>query len=171
MQELIKDLRAFYSSRTAVYLNVAFAAIYYLLIEYIIASSNYGNSFFVTIPQYLIYALVLSASALMALSIYVTYSLHSLGKGTNGIFGMAAAVVGGAIAGCGCSAPLIAAPLYALSLNALEVSSVISWVADYQVYLILAAILINIVLFAMNLPNVRKCIPKASKKTRHNTRN
>jgi len=119
---------------------------YYLLF---FGAIEYGNKgvFILSVPIYLVYALIITASALLAVSAFaVLKSFHVRAATSEGAVSVIASSCGCLIAGCGCYSPIIASALYAIGFGTIQVSGAISALASYQAWLILLFVLANLVL-------------------------
>jgi len=137
----LRSLVLLYSSVATIALNLAFAAVYYGLFYLVIQYSNFGN-FLLTIPISLLLLFVASSSILATVAVrFVMLSarrrLLALAPGP------VAFAVGSVVASCACNIPLLAPLLYFVGLNALAVSSVLAFLAQYQVYVMAAIVLVN----------------------------
>ncbi|HVC58422.1 MAG TPA: hypothetical protein VND15_03030 [Candidatus Acidoferrales bacterium] len=141
-------LRMIYSSPAYVVVNIAAAAFYYFLFRYLLASQNYGI-FLLNVPNYLIYALVISSSVLLTLGAYGIKSAFESRSRAVGEQGASAAttIVGAVISGCAsCQAPFVGSLLYAFGFNTLTVSSILSGIGGSQELILAAFIVINLAL-------------------------
>ncbi|MCL4379020.1 MAG: hypothetical protein M1160_01695 [Candidatus Marsarchaeota archaeon] len=130
-------------------LNIAVAAVYYLIFTYLIRLQNYGV-LLITVPKPLIYALVITASMMLTIGVF---TLRNTSKGRLGVkagtAGAFATVFAGVISGCGCSAPLLYG-ITAFGLSIAEVSVANAFIVNYSIEIVSALIAINIVLIAYN---------------------
>ncbi len=129
------------------YLAVAAAAslAYYALIYFVVTHSDYGI-FLVTVPVYLIYALVISGGLLLSTSIYVLNrrrKIISCGTG-GGIFSVIASFVGGVATSCGCTAPILYSALYSLGFGIFQAASVVAFFSGNEVIILSAFIALNV---------------------------
>lgn len=123
------------------------ALAYFLVFYYLITASNFGI-FLVTVPLSLAYIMVGSAGVLFSLGVYsVARALLSYTSGAEeGAASAVLPILGSLVATCGCSYSVLAGILAFLGINAFEVSGIISGVALYQSWLIVAIILVNLAL-------------------------
>lgn len=138
-------LRAIFTSPVYVALTALFIVLYYAFFYYLILASDRGI-FLVTAPIYLVYALVVSASLLLAASVYViSRSIHAKYAGAEGsALSVITSALNGLIVGCNCYAPILSSALYALGFGTLGVSSAISFLGAYQAELLLVFIAMNL---------------------------
>ena len=133
--------------RSPAYLGLATsAALAYFLVFYrLIIASNYGI-FLVTIPIYLVYIMVASAGLLLALGAFSikTAILGRISAVGESAFSAILPTIGGLVATCACSYSVLAALLAFLGINAFEISGVVSSIALYQIWLMIAIIAINL---------------------------
>ncbi|MDE1874196.1 MAG: hypothetical protein KGI04_03710 [Candidatus Micrarchaeota archaeon] len=141
------------------YILVAIVAIvaYYALFSYLIISSNKGI-FLVTAPIYLVYALILSAAVLLATSVYaVSVSIRARYAGAEGsALSIITSSFGGLIIGCNCYAPIFASMLYAIGFGSLQVSSAISFLGVYQVWLVALLVAANLIFIYYQLGRIMR---------------
>lgn len=134
------------SSPVCVIVALLSVCAYYLLF---FSAVQYGNKgvFILSVPSYLVYSLIITASALLAVSAFALLkSFHVRAATSESAVSVLASSCGCLIAGCGCYSPIIASALYAIGFGTLQVSGAISVLANYQAWLILLFILANIVL-------------------------
>ena len=141
---VLRSLFVLYSSWVTLLMNAVFFLAYYATFYVFITDSNFGF-FFLTIPYYLLVILVLASSSLATVA--VSYLRLSRRKAT--LPGMAQSPIGVAlgalVASCSCSLPLLGPALLFIGLNAVEVSGVISFFASYQINIIEAIIVVDLV--------------------------
>jgi hypothetical protein len=128
----------------AVAILAAFA--YYLLF---FSAIKYGSKgvFLLSVPDYLLYSLIGTASALLAVSAFaVLGSFRVRMAASEDVVSVLASSCGCLIAGCGCYSPIVASALYAVGLGTIQVSGVLSALADYQVWLVAIFALVNVAL-------------------------
>lgn len=122
----------------------AYSAFFYYLVRY----SNLG-SFLISLPVWLVILLTVTSAILMTAS-FAHFKVASR-KGTLAVGGAGSAgamTIGAAVASCSCSAPLVAPILYLVGLNALEVSSVIGFLAENQLFIVVVLVTWNFLLSA-----------------------
>lgn len=129
--------------------------VYYFVIEYIILSSSNGL-FIVTVPTYLLYALVVTSALLLTISVYsihlsFRYKINSL---TEGAVSAVTVFFGSLVTSCGCSAPLLSVLLYSIGVNAIGVSGVISFLSYAQEPILIVMILINLIFIYYSLGKI-----------------
>ena len=126
---------------------LAGAIAYFALFAYMIKLSNYGI-FIVTVPIYLVYAMVLTAGILLALGVYsVRMALLRPAAGAEeGALSVILPTVGGLVATCACNYSLFGLLLVSIGISSLEVSGIMAAVAAYQLWILSAIIVINLLL-------------------------
>ena len=133
---------AVYSSVPTIILNLSLLAVYYSIFYLLIRYSNFGY-FLLTIPLSLLLLFVASSSVLTTVA--VRFFLLSAKR--RRLLALApspiAFIVGSVVASCACNIPLLAPVLYLLGLNALAVSGVLSFLAQFQVYIISSLVIVN----------------------------
>lgn len=150
-------LREILLSPTLFALLIAMAVVYYLFIKYIITVSSHGV-FFVVVPTYILYLLSVTSALLLTVSAYtinLSFRYSTLGI-EDGLASAATTFIGSLVTSCGCSAPILAVILYGLGVNAIGVSSAITFIAVNQVWLLTAVILLNLILVYYSLGKVSK---------------
>ncbi|MDE1855114.1 MAG: hypothetical protein KGH57_02220 [Candidatus Micrarchaeota archaeon] len=150
-------LKKVFASPFYIFLAIAAVVAYYWLFYYLITVSNKGL-FFVTVPMYLIYALILSASVLVTLSVYaVSNSLKTKYSGAEGgLLSVATSAFGGFIVGCNCYAPIFSSVLYAIGFGTLQVSSAISFLGAYQLWFVVLLIAANLIFIYYQLGRITR---------------
>lgn len=131
--------------------------IYYLFIKYMITISSQGI-FLVTVPTYLLYILSFTSALLLAISAYsihLSFKYRVLGL-EEGAASAVTTFIGSLVTSCGCSAPILAVILYGLGVNAIGVSSSITFIAVNQDWLLGIVALVNIGLAYYSLGKVSK---------------
>lgn len=132
--------------------------VYYLVFRYLITSSNDGLVL-ITIPSYLVFALIGSASILLTLSVHSFFLIlpHNRKNGVpSGIFSSFSVFIGGIAAGCACQAPILYGFLYFVGLNSLEASGLVTSFADHEVAIIEAMVAINMILIVLFSRRIQK---------------
>ena len=143
------------------------ALLYFLIFYNLITASNYGI-FLVTIPIYLVYIMVASAGFLLSLSVF-SIKTALLGRASAAGEGALSAIlptVGSLVATCACSYSLLASLLAFIGINAFEISSVVSSISLYQLWLIIAIIAINLVMIFYYLGKVANAANRLHPKKR-----
>ncbi|MDE1828131.1 MAG: hypothetical protein KGH65_03160 [Candidatus Micrarchaeota archaeon] len=139
--------KALFRSRLVAATTAIFSVAYYLLIEYLISLNATNGLIFITVPQIFVYALAFSSAILLSISIHtIKFSLSRLQTEVDGIASLLTVVFGAVIAGCNCELPILASIMYLLTLNVVEVSSVLSFISSYQIELFSLLILLNILI-------------------------
>ncbi len=144
-----------FSSPFYIAVGIAAIAVYYELFHYMITSSNEGI-FLVTVPLYMVYALILTAAVLLTTSIYaVGKSLRIKYAGAEGgILSIFTSSVGGLVVGCSCYAPIFSSVLYAVGFGTLQVSSAISFLGAYQEWFVVLFIAANLIFIYYQLGRI-----------------
>ncbi len=137
-------------------LYVAIAAIgviaYYYLFRYLILSSNSGV-FLLTVPIYLVYALVVTSGVLLATSIHnlKTHMQLSSASVEEGLASAITPLIGGAIASCGCQFSVLASFLYLFGIGSVQATSIVLLLNAYQLQLMVVFIIVNLLLLYYGL--------------------
>jgi hypothetical protein len=129
-------------------LNLVTFSAYYLGFRYLISSSDYGFVL-ITVPMYLVYLLIGSASVLFTLSVYSLFMglpRSNRKSAPSGFFSAFSVFLGGLSAGCACQAPILYGFLYFLGLNSLEASGLVSIFADHETGILESIIALNALL-------------------------
>lgn len=150
-------LKAVFGSPLYIGMAVLFTALYYLFFYYLIVFSDKGI-FLVTVPIGLVYALVVSASVLLTVSVYaIGRSIHARYAGAEGsALSIATSALNGIIVGCNCYAPILSSALYALGFGTLGVSSAISFLGDFSTELLVVFIVVNLAFLYYQLGRISR---------------
>ncbi|MEM3841370.1 MAG: hypothetical protein QXN59_01595 [Candidatus Micrarchaeaceae archaeon] len=110
--QLVRNVRyslmRIYSRPLYLLLNIAFAIIYYYIFTAIVEAQNHGILLLINVPSYALYALIITASITLTLSVYsIRNTVRNVAVASSSGVGAFATVFGGLINGCGCSAPLL----------------------------------------------------------------
>jgi hypothetical protein len=134
-------------SPTYLAIMTAGALLYFLIVYRLIIASNYGI-FLVTVPIYLVYIMVASAGLLLSLAVFSikTALVGRASSVSEGAFSAILPTVGGLVATCACSYSVLAALLAFFGINAFEISGIVSGIALYQLWLIVAIVIINLLM-------------------------
>ncbi len=153
----IHVLKSVFSSPLYILITIVAAIAYYELFKYLVLISN-KDVFFITAPVYLIYALILSAAVLMTTSIYaIAKSLRAKYAGAEGgILSIITSSLTGLVIGCSCYAPILASVMYAIGFGTLAVSDAISFVGDYQNWLLVLFIALNLIFIYYQLGRITR---------------
>lgn len=96
-------------------LNVAFAAMYYLLLTGLLSVQQQGVPF-TSVPLVLVYALAISSSVPLTIAVYsISNTRRNRAKLSASTSSIATTVAGGLVAGCGCQAALLTSILAAFT--------------------------------------------------------
>ena len=131
-----------------IYLAVLIVAaiIYYYVFYYLITSSNYGL-FLLTIPVYLLYALVITSALLLTIAVSSIHGGIKYGRAITGsVSGSIILLAGGTIASCACTVPIFVSLLYILGATVADVTLINFYISTYQLYILGALILANLAL-------------------------
>lgn len=146
---LFSLLKSIYRPGYAI-LNIAVALIYYYAFIFLVKAQNYGI-LLLSIPMWLLLALVITASVLFTIAIYsINNTRRNQAKVSASTLGVATTLAGGVIGGCGCSAPLIFG-LTALGVSASSITPLYLFLADNAVVLFSAMVLVNLATLAYYL--------------------
>ncbi|MGC8676419.1 MAG: hypothetical protein ACP5T3_02810 [Candidatus Micrarchaeia archaeon] len=134
---------------------LAAATLYYLLFYFLIKGST--DVFFITLPMYLIYALV--ATGALAFTIGMAGAVHAYKRRrASASSGIACSVtstitplIGGVVASCGCESPVVFPFIIGLGFSSLQALAFVSLLAKYNTYIVLAMIAINLFLIYYQL--------------------
>ena len=134
-----------YSNVKYLLLAIVSSIAFFYLFRYLIASNNHGI-FLLLMPIYVIYALVATSGILFSISVFtMSYSIASRKLGAmGGLEGVIAPSIGGLVASCACTFPLLESVLLFLGVNTFDAIGIVSAVASYQIWIISAMILINL---------------------------
>ena len=151
--------RDIFTSYSYILIAILGSILYYFIFSYLISVSSNGVFVF-TAPLYLIYLLVISAGVLLAVSAYVLR--RSVGGTRLGASDSAAsaitAVIGGLVAGCGCSAPALYSLLSLLGISAADAFGITYAINQLQIPGLLILTAINILLIYYNLGKISRGI-------------
>ncbi|MDE1825639.1 MAG: hypothetical protein KGH61_00500 [Candidatus Micrarchaeota archaeon] len=144
---ILAYFRAFFTSKWVIATTAVFAIAYYFMINYVISLNAPAGFVIITTPPILIYLLALSAAVLISISIEsIRLSLSRIRNESTGALSVLTMLAGGVIAGCNCEVPVLSSILYLLALNGTAVSSIIAIVGDYQNYIFVLLIVLNVAL-------------------------
>ena len=155
-----KQLRAFvrvYKSGWSWLITAVAGLVYYWIFQVFVAASS-GGIVLLVVPLNLVYTLDISASILITLGIFsfrlairrakIVTSTSSSAVSTFSI------LAAGVSAGCACQAPILFNLLYFLGLNSLEASSIVVSINDYQIQIILALIVLNVIMILVTASRI-----------------
>ncbi|MEM3753204.1 MAG: hypothetical protein QXM58_02365 [Candidatus Micrarchaeaceae archaeon] len=156
--------KSIFSSPFYIAATVAFTVMYYLLFTYLMTIS--GN-ILLRLPWYLIYALIITSAMLLTIAIYsIKNSLAVYAGVSTGAWSAVSSSLGSLFASCGCTAPLLTSILYDVGMNTIAVSSFLSVVAAYQLYIFVGLILLNLFFIYYSLSSASKCTIKGGRMPR-----
>lgn len=123
----------------------ASSVLLFYLFRYLIAVNNHGI-FLLLIPIYIVYALVVTSGILFSISLFaIAHSVASRRIGEiGGIEGIIIPSLGGLVASCGCAFPLLESIFLFFGINAFDAVGIISVVNAYQLWILIAMILVNL---------------------------
>ncbi len=128
---------------------LAAGMLYYALFQFVAGIGSHGI-FLITLPEYAVAAASAASAVLLTIAVYTTYNAgrQEVKKGAvgGGVVSAVSTFIGGMVAGCGCSAPLLGTLLYAVGINVFGVSSAINYIGKYQMPIIGIVILIDVLL-------------------------
>ncbi|MDE1846375.1 MAG: hypothetical protein KGH53_03810 [Candidatus Micrarchaeota archaeon] len=137
--------RSLFGSKAVIAATALIAIAYFYLIEYVISLNAPGGYTFVTVPPILLYLLSLSAAVFLVISAFsLRFAILRVQSEVELAVSALSTIVGGIIAGCSCSVPILASILYIFALNAATVSGLLAFIGNYQVELFGALILFNV---------------------------
>lgn len=130
---------------------------YYEIFNYVILASNLGI-FFVTIPIYMVYALILSGAVLIAISAHsIVSSVRAKYAGMEGgALSIITSSFGSLIVGCSCYAPILSSILYAMGFGVLQVGDTIAFLGDNQLSFVLVFIAANLIFIYYQLGRITR---------------
>ncbi len=162
-QSIFRDI---FTSYPYIIIAILGSIIYYFFFSYLISASSYG-AFIFTVPSYLIYLLVISSGILLAVSAYILRrSTGRFGLGaSNSTASALTTIIGGLIAGCGCSAPVLYSILSFLGITAadsfsISAFSIINSINQFQIPALFFLIGLNIFLIYYNLGKISQGIKR-----------
>lgn len=148
-------LKNIFSSPAFIILLIIVAVAYYFFIKYVISISSHGV-ILITAPTTLLYALSASSAFLLTISIYsiqLSFKYSLLGI-EDGVASAVTTFLGSLVTSCACSAPILAVILYTVGVNAIGVSSAISFIAVNQDWLLGVVALANFLLAYYSLGKI-----------------
>ena len=148
--------KAVIASPACVLVALLLAVAYYLLFFGTVTYENKGM-FLATVPGYLIGTLIFTGAALLAVSAFeVLRSFRIASATSSGAIGVLTSSCGSLIAGCGCYSPILSSALYAVGFGTIQVSEVISTLADYQAWIIVIFAAVNLALIYYQLGRISR---------------
>jgi hypothetical protein len=154
--------KAVITSPACVLVALLSALAYYLLFFGVMKYEN-NSMFLMTVPGYLIGSLIITGSALLAVSAFaVLKSFRAASAASDSAASVLASSCGCLLAGCGCYSPIVASVLYAVGFGTLQVSGVISALADYQIGIIVILIVVNLALIYHQLGRIGRRLHKSA---------
>jgi hypothetical protein len=149
MNRICQTVRQIYSPKYLL-LNASILAIYYAVFSLLVYLQE-GLMPLLYIPQYAVYALLLTASIALTLSIYsVSNTRHNYARLTASGVSVTTTLVGGVVEGCGCAAPV----LFSISsLFGATSTAILLYVffVDYSIQIFATMILLNVVVISYYL--------------------
>ncbi len=142
----LKKLKTVLTRPTYLAVLAITAIIYYYIFYYIITSSNYGL-FLLTIPVYLLYALVITSALLFTVAISSIHGHVKYARAISGsVSGSIIVLAGGTVASCACTIPVFVSLLYIFGASVADVTLVNFYISTYQLYIMAALIIVNVAL-------------------------
>jgi predicted small integral membrane protein len=139
-------LRSIYTPRYMAF-NAVSALVYYLAITYINTLQERGLSLFLGMPVIEVYALAVTSSIVLTISVYSVWNtIRNNVKVSGSLLSVATTALGSMFVGCGCSASFLFAGLVGIGFGAAGVFALTNTLAVYKVEFV--ALLIGINLFA-----------------------
>lgn len=137
------------------------SAIFYYIFYILIAISNKGI-FILLIPAYLIYLLMILSGILFSISLYSLLKslLTKAARFEGEIASILLPSIGGLISSCGCSFSIFASLLGFLGVNAFESIGIVSTISTYQLWLIVALVVINVAMIYFYLGKLTRFFSK-----------
>lgn len=125
-------------------LNIAVAIVYYIFYSYLLTVQENSTIVLVTVPLWLIYSVIITASVLFTIAVYSARNTrNNQAKVSGSVLGTAATVFTGVVAGCGCTAPILLS-LTAIGISASSVFSLVNFLNANQTVLFVALLAINV---------------------------
>jgi hypothetical protein len=169
LTKIIGTLRQVYRPKYIAF-NIASLLIYYLVYTYIV---DYQQLLvLVAVPVYLVYALLVTASVLLTISVYsISAAIRNTVRVSGGVLGTFTAVAGAVISGCNCTAPILFG-LTGAGLSAASVVALQDFISAYQIPLFWVMIGINLfaVMYSVNRISKSSCVAKVRKRQRQQQR-
>ena len=138
------------------------AFFYYFILQYLIEVSNKGIVI-VTVPQYLIFFLDISASILITLGVYsVRQTLakrRALSGASSGLVSSISVLTASVSVSCACQAPILYNILYFLGLNSFEASGIVVTLNDLQVPILWALVGLNLAMILVMTTRIKSDSP------------
>lgn len=164
MKDIIRTLRQVYRPKYILF-NIAALLIYYLAYDYLVQYQQLGLVI-ITAPIYLVYALLVTASVLLTISVYsISNTIRNKVHVSGSVLGTFTAMGGAIVSGCNCTAPILFS-LTAVGISSASVVLLQNFISAYQIPLF--AVMIGINLFAV-MYNVSK-ISKSSCRIKRSNR-
>ncbi len=140
---ILKDI---FSKPLYLAILVVAAVLYYFLLYTIIYMSSFRGIVILTVPVYMFYLLVITSAILITISIYGIRKRIAIKDATaGGVVSVVMPSVGGLVAGCGCSAPLLSSLLIPV-LGSIGAEGILSYLSAYNVYILGILTVINLLL-------------------------
>ncbi|MGC8671694.1 MAG: hypothetical protein ACP5TJ_02270 [Candidatus Micrarchaeia archaeon] len=153
-------------SRLAIFVNifkkpvymsaaVVSALAYYFLFYISVKSST--DLFFITLPIYLLFSLVVSSALVFVVGIFGIVRAYKYKKAftSSGIAcsltGTIAPIISGIVAGCGCETTFIFPFIVSLGFSSIQAIAFVTLLTKYNVYIVLVMIAINLFLIYYQL--------------------
>ena len=150
------SIRQIYSKPVYIAVNVIGAIIYYLLFNFIVEKQNHGVLLLISVPAYMLYALIATASIALTISIYsIKNTRRNLAKSSSSSLSALATVFGGLVNGCGCSSPLMFG-VFSIFVGGSEAIYLDAFVSDNGIWITAILIVANLLLIGYYLNKFAK---------------
>ncbi len=147
----LRILKDIFSKPLYLAILVVAGFLYYFLLYTIIKMSSFHGIIILTAPLYMFYLLVATSAVLITISIYGIRKRIAIKDATaGGVVSVVMPSVGGLVAGCGCSAPLLSSLLIPV-LGSIGAESFISYLSAYNIYIFGVLVLINLIIIYYQL--------------------
>ncbi len=142
--------------RSPVYIAIAaVGSVAYYFLFYFFTKLNAGL-FLVTVPMYLIYLLIATGAATLAVGVYGIVAYKRSSNVAACSVTTLTPIVGGLVVSCGCGSAVLTPFLLTLGFNALQAVAISTTLARYNVLLVISLILINLLLLYYQLGSLRR---------------
>ncbi|MGC8776491.1 MAG: hypothetical protein ACP5P2_00895 [Candidatus Micrarchaeia archaeon] len=143
--------------------ELALGFITYSLIYLAITSAN--KVMLVTaLSELLVFLLILSSSMVLVVATFIVRKSSKPSGYAGSIYSMLASIFGSFLVSCGCQAPLLMAILYLIGLNVVEATWFMSVIANYNNYILILFLLINLALLYYYLGKASEYTEEGKKK-------
>jgi uncharacterized membrane protein len=154
MNRILSQLIAVYKPRYII-LNVAFAALYYIIFTALLSFQQQGMTA-VFFPYYFIYILVITSSIVLTIAVYsIKNTRNNSAKVSATTAGTVTTLAGTVISGCGCSASVLFG-LAAVGVSSSQIFAINDFLTANQPLLLSAMIAINLFVIIYYLNKLSK---------------